>query len=210
MDNKISLFEEALLSLDRVKINNMLTHEAGLSNILKRLEEVVVPAMENIGKKWEKGELALSQVYMSGKICEEIVDELIPKSTSKRIDDPNIALAIYQDHHVLGKMMVYTFLRASGYDVYDYGYQSDPKELVEKLKQDNIEILLISVLMLNSAIHIKELMELLETELPNVKVIAGGAPFRFDRQLYKEVGVDAMATNASQVIDIIEELKDQS
>lgn len=209
MDDKISLFEEALLSLDRIKIREMLTDEDHIGDILKRLEDVLVPAMENIGKKWEKGELALSQIYMSGKICEEIVDELIPKSSSKRVDDPNIALAVFQDHHILGKMMVYTFLRASGYELFDYGHQSDPRAIVEKLKKDDIKILLISVLMLNSALHIKELMEIVREELPELKVVVGGAPFRFDHELYKEVGVDAMATNASQIIDIIEDLKDK-
>lgn len=209
MDDIVIEFEDALLLLDRIKIKDILTKEFEIDdNFIRTLERIIVPAMENIGNKWESGEIALSQIYMSGKLCEEIVDEMIPNTATKRVDDPNLALVVFQDHHILGKMMVYTFLRASGYDVIDYGCQNNIDEIIEKLKQDKIKILLISVLMLNSALHIKELTSKIKEEKLDIKVVVGGAPFRFDNKLYKEIKADAMATNASQVIDIIKDLKE--
>lgn len=207
MDNIINDFEDALLSLDRVKVQSILAQHTDRDNFIPSLENIVVPAMENIGYKWEKGDVALSQIYMGGRICEEVVDELLPKTEAKRKDDPNIALVVFKDHHILGKRIVYTFLRASGYDVIDYGQQHDVDDLVQKLKEDNIEILLVSVLMLNSALKVKGLTELIKKENLSTKVIVGGAPFRFDKNLFKEVGADAFASNASNVIDVIETLK---
>lgn len=210
MQEIVKEFEDALLSLDRIKVKDILLENSASGDFIKTLEEIVVPAMESMGLKWESGEIALSQIYMGGRICEEIVDELLPKTDNKRIDDPNLALVVLNDYHTLGKRIVYTFLRASGYAVIDYGQQSSIDELIQKVKEDNIEILLVSVLMLNSALNIKQLTDKIKQENLNVKVVVGGAPFRFDKKLCEDIGADAYATNASQVIDIIEEIKDIS
>jgi len=207
MDTKVEEFEQALLSLDRIKVKEMLSSEYNLDNFMSALEDIVVPAMENIGNKWESGDVALSQVYMGGKICEEIVDQLIPLTNTKRIDNLNIAIVVYKDYHMLGKRIVLTFLKASGYEILDYGQTSSIDELIQKIKTDNIKILLISVLMLNSALNIKEFITRLREEKLDTKVVVGGAPFRFDADLYKEIGADACGTNASDTIDIINRFK---
>ena len=46
------------------------------------MEKLVVPALERIGAGWEQGRVALSQVYMSGRICEELVDTLLIGASS--------------------------------------------------------------------------------------------------------------------------------
>ena len=209
MQEIINDFENALLSLDRLKVKDILIKYSTSNDFIDTLEKIVVPTMESLGLKWESGEIALSQIYMGGRICEEIVDEVLPQTTFTRVDDPNLGLVVFNDYHTLGKRIVYTFLRASGYEVVDYGQQSDIETLIKSLKDDNIEILLISVLMLNSALHIKELIEKIKQEKLDIKVIVGGAPFRFDKDLANEIGADAFATNASKVIDVIEKLKDK-
>ncbi len=40
----------------------------------------------------------------------------------------------------------------------------------------------------------------------NVKIVVGGAPFRFDDQLWREVGADAMCRTASEAVDVIHEV----
>lgn len=210
MQEIINDFENALLSLNRIKVKDILVENTTSGDFIDTLEQIVVPTMESMGLKWENGEIALSQIYMGGRICEEIVDEMLPKTKSKRVDDPNLGLVVFNDYHTLGKRIVYTFLRASGYDLVDYGQENSIDNLITHLKEDKIEILLVSVLMLNSALHLKELIARIQQEGMNVKVVVGGAPFRFDKDLYKEIGADAMATNASKVIDVIEALKDQS
>ncbi|MEA3490694.1 MAG: cobalamin-dependent protein [Campylobacterota bacterium] len=207
MDTLIQEFEDALLSLDRIKIREILSSRSDSGGAIPLLEDVVIPAMDSIGQRWEDGGVALSQVYMGGKILEEIVDELIPKKSIKRVDQPNIAILVYKDYHLLGKRIVYTFLKSNGYDVIDYGLQHSIESIIKKIKQDKIQILLISVLMLNSAINTKELISKIKDEKLNTKVVVGGAPFRFDADLYREVGADAYATNAFQAVDIIEKLK---
>jgi methanogenic corrinoid protein MtbC1 len=207
MNEEIEELEEALLALDRVKVKHLLTHNSRYITLFETVEKSIVPTMERIGAKWESGEVALSQVYMSGKICEEVVDEILPHDDARRISRPKIAILVYRDFHMLGKRIVLAFLRASGYQVIDYGSQNNNENIINYLKEDQIDILLVSVLMLNSALHLQTLIKAIKQANLKTKVVVGGAPFRFDKGLYQEIGADASGGNASDVLKIINELK---
>lgn len=202
-------FKKALLSLDRVTAKNILTDAAHSQGPIECVEKIVVPVMEQMGAGWEEGKVALSQVYMSGRICEEMVDTILPPLDSARKAQPNMAIVVFNDYHFLGKRLVYTTLRASGFELKDYGRVDDIETIMTRIQNDSIEILLISVLMLNSALRIKNLIESLKEANINIKVIVGGAPFRFDKQLFKEVGADAMGTNASEAVDVVTKVMEE-
>ncbi len=77
------------------------------------------------------------------------------------------------------------------------------KKLVERALADRIRVLLISTLMLNSALRVRDLVDGLRAAGQDTKVIVGGAPFRFDPELWREVRADAMGYSASDVTDIV-------
>jgi methanogenic corrinoid protein MtbC1 len=197
-----SKFEQALLSLDRLAARNILLESGGPEAPLHLVEKLVVPALERIGAGWEQGQVALSQVYMSGRICEELVDTLLPPYALDRKNRPKMAIAVLQDYHLLGKRIVYSVLRASGFELLDYG-RVDVDDLVGRVSQDGVEVLLISVLMLPSALRVKDMRARLQAIGSDVKIVVGGAPFRLDDQLWKEVGADAMGREASEAVGIL-------
>lgn len=206
MKEKLELFEKALRSLDRIAAKTIIQDCCALHDTIRCVEEILVPVMERIGRDWEEGKLALSQVYMSGRISEEIVDQMIALPTAARKDHPVMAIATLQDHHALGKRLVYSALVVSGYDIKDYGAGIGIAELVQRVRTDDVSILLVSTLMLNSSLKIKELKSALEKENLAVKLMVGGAPFRFDKNLFREVGADAMAATASDAIGVLNRL----
>lgn len=208
MPKLISCFTEALLSMDRLAIEKLLTIEMQRRSPINFVEEVIVGALERIGEGWEQGTVSLSQVYMGGRLCEQLVDNILPPAAPERKHQPKMAICTLSDHHKLGKSIVYSILRASGFELADYD-TVDVFELVEHVKNDQIEILLISVLMLPSALKIKEVKKLLTANLLDVKIIVGGAPFRFDDNLWKEVGVDEMCRNASDVSRVVNKTIDE-
>jgi methanogenic corrinoid protein MtbC1 len=195
-------FEQALLSVDRVAARRLMTEAAGSMTPMELVEHVIVSSLTRIGEAWERGDVALSQVYMSGRICEELVDGFLPPGDPQRKDQPSMAIAALNDYHLLGKRIVYSVLRASGFELKDYG-RVTVDEAIDRAKSDNIRVLLISTLMLHSALHVRDIVEGLKKADMNVKVIVGGAPFRFDDQLWREVEADAMGYSASDVPDII-------
>lgn len=196
-------FTEALLSLDKLSAEQMMADEKDRITPIKFVEEVAIVALERIGARWEEGTIALSQVYMAGRICEYLVDEILPPAHPARKNQPRMAICVLSDHHKLGKAIVFSLLRASGFDLSDYGTM-EVDDLVDKVKKDKIEILFISTLMLPSALKIKKVKEKLLGL--NVKIVVGGAPFRFDDQLWQEVGADAMCRTASEAVAVIHEV----
>jgi len=195
-------FEQALLSLDRLAARRLVTEVAGQMTPMELVDYVIVASLTHIGEAWERGDVALSQVYMSGRICEELVDGLLPPGDPQRKDQPSMAIAALDDYHLLGKRIVYSVLRAGGFDLKDYG-RVTVDEVIRKAKADRIRVLLISTLMLHSALHVRDVVVGLKAAGLNVKVIVGGAPFRFDANLWREVEADAMGLSASDVTGII-------
>lgn len=168
-------------------------------------ENLIVPVMERIGKGFEAGRVALSQVYMSGRIGEELIGFLLPADSSFLRYRPDIAIAVIDDFHLLGKRIVCSFLRSSGLEIKDYG-TIGLKDLIPRVIADGVKILLISTLMLPSALRVKELTQRLKEENKDIKVVVGGAPFRLESRLWQEVGADAVGKTAADALHILKQL----
>jgi len=202
----IESFESALLDLDKLEAKRLL--ELEIQNGVKPLElveKIVVPTLERIGDAWQEGTLALSQIYMSGRICEGIIDELLPPASGQSRNQPHIGIAVLNDYHLLGKRIIYSQLRSAGFEVIDYGRKT-VTELIQSIVEDKIEVILISTLMYPSALKVKDLKQELQQVAPDVKIIVGGAPFNMDSELWKEVGANSMGRNGGEVIAYINNL----
>jgi methanogenic corrinoid protein MtbC1 len=202
LESKLVEFEQALLALDQLGAGRILREAQVTGAAADLVGKLVVPVLEKIGNDWESGHIALSQVYMAGRICEKLVDVVLPPASPDRKHQPRMAIAVLEDYHLLGKRIVYSTLRASGFELIDYG-RKDANELVQQVKRDQVEILLISTLMLPSALRIKDVRAgLLETGA-RVRMVVGGAPFRLDGQLWKEVGADATSPDPAGAVAIV-------
>jgi methanogenic corrinoid protein MtbC1 len=194
-----------LLAADRLGIQSLFAEDTPPDQVMPIIEQLIVPALEAIGRRWEQGELSLSQIYMSGRICEDLINALLPDSDPRRINQPVLAITVLDDFHLLGKRMVAANLRAAGYTLIDYGRQQI-SDLVASVERDQPDVLLISVLMLPSALRVKELRRHLAARNQSCKIIVGGAPFRLDPLLWQEVEADACGNNASEVVGLIQQV----
>lgn len=195
-------FEAALLDADRSGAAALLG-ELPDASPAEALELVVVPALQRLGERWEAGDLALSQIYLAGLICEELSDRLLP-GPGGGDDGPVLAgVAALEDQHVLGKRLVLGALRSSGVEVADLGQGLGPEALADRAMDRGVRVLLVSVLMLRSALRVKELVARLRARGSPMAVVVGGAPFRLDRELWREVGADAMGLHAAEAVRLV-------
>ncbi len=206
LDQTVEKLVRALLSLNRIETQNILSQAIDAYAQARTIDEIVAPALEQIGEGWEKGNLALSQVYMSGRLCKQIVKITTDSQSPPLHAQPKIAIAVLDDYHSFGKKLVMTSLQSAGFDLTDFGAGVHAEDLAEQVANADIEILLISVLMLRAALQIKELRIRLSELGSNPQIIVGGAPFRFDPLLWREVGATAMGRTASDAIKIVTRL----
>jgi|ETNmetMinimDraft_30_1059905.scaffolds.fasta_scaffold29511_2 methanogenic corrinoid protein MtbC1 len=168
-------------------------------------DELLVPALESLGAEWETGEASLAEIYMAGRICEELVDALVLEVRGPESTGIQVAVAPLEDPHLLGKRMVRSVVCAAGYDVADWG-RIRSEELVARVLAEKPQALLVSTLMLPSALKVRSVVDALREAGASTPVIVGGAPFRFDPKLGAEVGADASGRNAADAVSLVREL----
>ncbi|MEI7743071.1 MAG: cobalamin-dependent protein [Chloroflexota bacterium] len=214
----VAALERALLTMDRVAAVRILagTDHPGSGSVpgldgaslppipLERVDRLLVPVLRSIGNAWGAGRAALSQVYMSARIADEIIGRVEPSARVVRANAPVIGVATLEDRHELGKRIVLLSLRAVGYPVIDYGAGIGVDDLAERADRDGVEVLLVSTLMLRAAIRVEALAARLGEMRVRPRLVVGGAPYLFDAGLWREVGADAMGRSASDAIDLVE------
>lgn len=203
MEVLVEEFEQALLEIDRLKAEEVFEKCFSKNQSFEDLEKMAIKSLEKIGNGWEEGQLSLSQVYMSGVICEGLIEKYLPDYSAPDKSELKIAIGVLLDHHALGKRIVYSILRASGYHLEDFGQGLSVEEIVDKTIKEDIDILLISTLMLNSALKVKQVVQMLKEKGSKAKVIVGGAPFRLDKNLWQQVNADADGKSGVEVQKII-------
>jgi len=195
-------FEHSVLTLDRLRAQGVLTSIPGLTSPFDLADKIIGPALERIGFGWQEGRVSLSQLYMSGRIAEELIEEILPAENPAAPNQPKMAIVSLLDHHSLGKRIIYTALRAARYNVQDYE-RADVYELVDRVLAEKIQVLLISATVQTSAQRVKEVRKRLDFAHAKVKIIVGGAPFRFDTYLWQDVGADAMGYDAADALKVV-------
>jgi methanogenic corrinoid protein MtbC1 len=208
VDTTSNEFATALENLDRPKIEAMFQQAAGQQHPMTVVEGLVVPALEYLGQEWDTGRIALSQIYMASRICEDLVNRVLPPMAPERKSQPPHAIVVLNDYHLLGKRIVLAAMRASGFETLDYG-RMDVDVLVERVVTDQLKILLISVLMLPAALKIRAVRDALDARGYEVRIAVGGAPFLFDEALWREVGADAMGRTATEAVAIVHRWREE-
>ncbi|HAZ05492.1 MAG TPA: cobalamin-binding protein [Acetobacterium sp.] len=202
----VQLFLDTLLTMDRIGSEKVLREVAAQQQSFEAVEQVITETLTIIGDGWEAGDYSLSQIYMSGVICEEIIERMLPEFRMVRKNSSKIGIGVLIDNHALGKRIVKAVVQAEGFEIFDFGHGLSVDEMVEKTTAYHIDVLLVSTLMLPSALKVKEIREQFDQRGLTTRLIVGGAPFRFDSHLWQEVGADADGKNATAVISIIERL----
>lgn len=196
-------YKSALLSIDKVRAEEVLrTASSMFATPLEVAELCLAPVLEQMGEAWENGHLALSQIYMASRISEELVERILPPPQEMRGESPRIALALLEDHHMLGKRLVQSALRLAGIPVLDW-QRVTVDELVARAKQERPDLILISALMLRAALHVRDVREGLDRAGLAIPIYVGGAPFRLDPLLWREVGASAMGANSTEAIRLV-------
>ena len=206
-DTNITGMVEALCHIDRVQARKILAKAIeGLSpdEAKPLIEKILVEALEELGRLWETGSVAISQIYMGGIITEALIQHYFKdEAPAPGVQEPQIGIVVLEDQHTLGKKLVSLMVKAQGYALIDLGQGLTAQEIAGKVEQHQIKILLVSCLMYPAALQVKKLKALVGD---TVQVIVGGAPFRLDPELWKIVGADAYGANAGDALRIIREV----
>jgi methanogenic corrinoid protein MtbC1 len=167
------------------------------------LDNLVVPALRHIGAGSARGEIPLDELYLSAKLCADLVAENLAPGQMLRPDQPRTAIGVLEDSHLLGSQIVQAVLGAAGYEVSDWGARLSVADIAARAAAEGTQLMLVSVLMLRAALRVAELPAALAERGSLATLVVGGAPFRFDPELAAEVGIALVAREATDILDIM-------
>jgi corrinoid protein of di/trimethylamine methyltransferase len=165
---------------------------------LKLVNEYMVPAMDEVGRRFECSEYFVPELLISARAMKGALDLIRPLLTA-RGDQPvgRVAIGTVKgDLHDIGKNLVASLLEGGGFEVIDLGVNVAPEKFIDSIKEKNANIIAMSALLTTTMPAMKTTIEALKQAgvREKVKVLIGGAPIT--QKYADEIGADGYSENA--------------
>ncbi|PYO78581.1 MAG: methionine synthase [Gemmatimonadetes bacterium] len=155
-------------------------------NPVRVLNEVLLPAMKEVGDKFGAGELILPFVLQSAEVMKKAVKHLEQfLEKAEGFTKGKVVLAtVYGDVHDIGKSLVNTILSNNGYTVFDLGKQVPVNTILDKAVEVGADAIGLSALLVSTSKQMPLCVQELDKRGMKVPVLIGGAAInrRFGRR----------------------------
>lgn len=171
------------------------------------INEILIPALDAVGKEFEVGTMFLPQLMMSAETVKNSFNAIkahIEASGTQQESKGKIVIATVKgDIHDIGKNIVKVLLENYGYDVYDLGKDVPPEVIVQTLKENDIHLCGLSALMTTTVVSMEDTIKAIRAEGLDVKVFVGGAVLT---QEYADmIGADSYCKDALASVNFANE-----
>ena len=164
----------------------------------------LIPALDEVGEKFEKGIFFLPQLIASATAAKEGFDELAAGNASRHTQGEKIVLATVQgDIHDIGKNIVKMLLENYGYDVIDLGKDVPPEVILNEAKKEHVRLVGLSALMTTTVPYMQKTIEVLRRET-DCRVMVGGAVLT--QSDADRIGADFYVKDAAEAAKIAEKV----
>ncbi len=149
---------------------------------VETLNEVLLPAMKEVGDKFGAGELILPFVLKSAESMKAAVSELEKYLIKQEgISKGKLVLCtVYGDVHDIGKNLVKTIFVNNGYEVFDLGKQVPIPVIVNKIKEVKADAVGLSALLVSTSKQMQLFAEFLRENNIEIPILCGGAAINSD------------------------------
>jgi 5-methyltetrahydrofolate--homocysteine methyltransferase len=168
------------------------------------INEYIIPALDSMGEKYEKGIVFLPQLIQSAetvkKSLEIIKERLKSESVSEEINEKILLATVKGDIHDIGKNIVKVLLENYGYDVIDLGKDVPPEKIVLEASKNNVKLIGLSALMTTTVTSMEETIKQLRKSSENYRIMVGGAVL--NKEYSQVIGSDYYAKDAREAVAI--------
>lgn len=164
------------------------------------INEDMIPALDTVGKGFEKGTVFLPQLLMSAEAAKaafEVIKDAM-KDTKQESKGKVILATVKGDIHDIGKNIVKVLLDNYGFDVIDLGKDVPPEVIVDTAIEQNVDVVGLSALMTTTVVSMEETIALLKQRKPGTKTVVGGAVMT--QEYADSIGADCYAKDAMATV----------
>ena len=167
------------------------------------LDEALVPAMEKVGTKFSENKIFVPQMLMSAKAMGASMVQLKPFFASGDIQAKGTFIigTVKGDLHDIGKNLVSMMIEGAGWTVVDLGVDVGSDKFIQALNENPDAVIGLSALLTTTMVSMEEIVDDIKKELPDSKVLIGGAPVTED--FCTKIGADFYAPDPQKAVEYL-------
>ena len=174
---------------------------------LEVVDEALIPALDIVGAKYEKGTLFLPQLLQAASAAQSAFEEIktaIAQKGEGSASKGRIVLATVKgDVHDIGKNIVRVILENYGFEVLDLGRDVPVETVVDTVREKDVHLVGLSALMTTTLKSMEETIAALRAAKLDCKIMVGGAVLT--PEYAEKIGADWYAKDAKRSADIAKE-----
>jgi corrinoid protein of di/trimethylamine methyltransferase len=169
------------------------------------LEEYMIPAMDEVGQRFEANECFVPELLISARAMKGAVEVIRPMlATAGAEPVGRVVIGTVQgDLHDIGKNLVAIMLEGGGFEITDVGVDANADKFIDAINSKNPDIVALSALLTTTLPSMKNIVDRMTQAgvRDKVKVIIGGAPVTQD--FADEIGADGYSDNAGGAVGLV-------
>ncbi len=177
---------------------------------LELISEEIVPALADVGARFEKGEKYLPQLLMSAEAAKAAFAEIdavwAARGIQRETKGAIVLATVRGDVHDIGKNIVKALLQSTGYRIIDLGKDVPKETIAQAVREHGARLCGLSALMTTTLPAMREAVALLKQACPDTRVMVGGAVLT--PRAANDMGADFYAADAMAAVRVADELFD--
>lgn len=164
---------------------------------------VFQPAQQEVGRMWQSGEINVAQEHYCTAATQFVMSQLQPYFMTDSLTGKTLVASCVGDElHEVGLRIVADLFEIHGWNTIYLGANAPAVSIAETLISSNAQVLAISTTMTQNLFELAEVIQVVRSHrgCEQVKILVGGYPFNVDPFLWKRVGADGDASDASEAI----------
>lgn len=188
------------------EVVNVTKEELKDKEALTLINEVIIPALNIVGKDYETGKIFLPQLIQSAETTKKAFEVVKESFTTNEGEEkgPIIIATVEGDIHDIGKNIVKVVLESYGYKIIDLGKDVKVEKVVEAYKKYEPKAIGLSALMTTTVASMERTIQALHEAGCNKPIWVGGAVVTED--IAKNIGADYYTEDAMAAVNLLESI----
>jgi MerR family transcriptional regulator, light-induced transcriptional regulator len=167
---------EAIRRLDAAALEGLLRQGMMVLGVLRFVEELVLPVLQEVGLSWERGELGIAHEHLASAVVRRVLGEQLGRSGGPASAGVMVAATLPGQMHELGVLIAAVTATAAGWRVVYLGADTPAEDIASAVRETRAHVAAIGLIYPVDDERLPGELRRLRTELPpEVVAIAGGA-----------------------------------
>jgi methanogenic corrinoid protein MtbC1 len=173
--------------------------------------DVIQPSQYRVGELWESGKISVATEHLATATNSYVATNCYAPLARITTGGPRALIACTpEEMHELGPRMLADLLECDGWDVDFYGTSMPARELIGAIRERTPRFVGLSAALVMHLGSVKRTIAAIHAALGDETppIIVGGNAFRGDGELWRQVGADMYAADASAAVEMLRGLKE--